>query len=234
MDLDTHCVIFENIGITELKSKIDSELIKMGLNYQYKISTVLESKNQPKPYFIITSDATTFDELNLIHNNFCKLFKSIKVNALIESEHNYDIQKLFEKMFLPENKINGDRSLENFNRKSMSELHWGDIHLDIPINNNTKNIRERFDDLGFSHIITSKNNTQKAVITAQVKNKELLTPILEIISYELKQALFKANSFIIKAEKLIHFDATFKATPLPVTTGVIKNYNICQKNIVNF
>lgn len=198
-DYDSHIALYDVRSI---------EAVRVELRNDY--TEVVGSTQLKYPKAIFTVEAQSSDEARENHERLCSLARRLGTPVLVETEKDFDLDMA----------VGGEwRGLVNEWRMA-SRLHWGDIHVDIPVNYETRALRQRFEGLGYHHIITVKANrpTPHAIMTAQFEDKDLLVPIFGQARKAAKELGFELAN--CKGERLLYFDTFGGAEPLPITVAL--------------
>jgi len=202
---DTH------IALYDIKDKALVEEILKVLTLPYTdfspIQVVGWSLSYEKtPKVIYTIESATDDDALSNHDILLEAFSNRAMQIILESERNFDV-------------VSKGWSLDswwlNNLERDPSTLHWGDIHVDVPLESKYTGLIHDMKTKRWNYITTLKNRNGKKraqhVFTSQFK-EWLLPAIIESLT-------FLPWEIWIKWERLLAFDSINWAPAVPLTVG---------------
>ncbi len=193
--------------ITVDDSKV-AQLLKKSLSLDY--TEVVGSSQSVYPKAVFTIAANSQKQAIANHDKYFNLVSTLKEPVLLETEADFSLENIA-KTQEPASLITEERDA--------TRLHWGDLHLRVPLDYTTRTLREHFQDLGYQHIVVVKPALSPcAVITCQF-SRELLTTLTQQMRGVSDQKGYDISKAKFWGERLLRFDTFYGAQPLPITTG---------------
>lgn len=223
MNFDIHIVLYKLDIVPEIQIKLDTILTNIDAKRKVvKPMEVVGSTEGLYPKAILTIEISSLEETIKYQDKIYNELKKLNIDFLIESEQNFSLANKM-KEYAAQSNI-AVYYLNNTKRSNADLLHWGDIHIDIPLNYTTRKIRNALSIIGFSYIITIKKERQlpHAIMTCQFTTEKVMYDILRSVAGLYAKMNIKKDQFKIKGEKLIKIDINGTYNMLPLTTGIAK------------